>query len=134
MLVFFGFTNCPHICPMTLQNISSAMGHLGRRADRLTVVFIAVDTKRDTPARLREYREAFDKRIVMLTGSREQVNQAVRSYRVSVLISDADKAGNYTVGHSSYLYLMDEKGRFVSHFRHTVTAKRLANSLRNYLK
>jgi len=134
MLVFFGFTHCPDVCPLTLQNVSDALDMLGSKASRLAVVFIAVDSKRDTPARLKAFREAFDKRIVMLSGSEQQIRDVVKSYRVTVLIGEPDKNGNYTVDHSAYLYLMDKNGRFVTHFRHTVSAKELARLLNNYLK
>jgi protein SCO1/2 len=81
MLVFFGYTNCPDECPLTLQKMAAAMAKLGPLADRLTPLFITVDPARDTPARLASYLETFDLRIVGLTGSDAQIAAAAKAYR-----------------------------------------------------
>ena len=72
-LVFFGFTSCPDICPITLANISTALKSLGEQSQDVSVLFISIDPKRDTPERLRAYTEAFHPSIVGLTGSYQQI-------------------------------------------------------------
>jgi cytochrome oxidase Cu insertion factor (SCO1/SenC/PrrC family) len=82
MLVFFGFTNCPDICPVTTKNLSDLMGQLGTQADQVAPVFISVDPERDTPAVMKNYFANFDSRLIGLTGTPEQVKQAASAYKV----------------------------------------------------
>jgi protein SCO1 len=79
--IFFGFTNCPDVCPTTLLEMSNHLAKLGPDADRLAVVFVTVDTERDTPERLRAYLSTFDPRIIGLTGSPEQVAVAAKAWK-----------------------------------------------------
>ncbi|WP_026873443.1 SCO family protein [Inquilinus limosus] len=109
--VFFGFTHCPEICPTTLWEMSQALQALGPDADRLRVLFITVDPERDRPDMLQQYLQSFDRRIVGLTGSPEEIAAVAKSYRVywrRVPTSD----GDYTMDHSAMVYLMDAEGRF----------------------
>jgi protein SCO1/2 len=133
MLVFFGFTHCPDFCPTALYAVSQAMDRLGRDADRLTVVFITVDPERDTPAALAAYAPNFDKRIVWLTGSEAEIAAVARAYRVYYSKKPLAKPGEYTVDHSTYLYLMGRDGAFVTHFRHGIAPADLAAALKKNL-
>ena len=110
--IFFGFTYCPEVCPNTLTRLSGWMRALGPAADRLNVVFVSVDPERDTPKQLRAYLEPFDPRIRGYTGSPVQVAQIARNYRVYYKRL-AQPGGEYTVDHSSAIYLMDARGQFV---------------------
>lgn len=115
LLVFFGFTHCPHVCPSTLARLSTVLRELGPQADALTVAFITVDPERDTTARLAEYRAPFDARIRYLTGTPDQIADVARAYGVSYAkVALAD--GDYTMDHTAALYLMDGRNRLVESF------------------
>lgn len=110
--IFFGFTYCPEICPTTMADISGWLRALGPAADRLNVVFVSVDPERDTPAQLKLYLSNFDRRIQGFTGSPEAIAAAARAYRVYYRKVPTE-GGEYTVDHSSAIYLFDDKGAFV---------------------
>lgn len=109
--VFFGFTYCPEICPTTLWEMTQALNELGRDADRLKVVFVSVDPERDTPEALALYLQAFDPRIVGLTGSEADLAAVGRDYRAHWKKIASDD-GDYTMDHTASIYLMDAEGRF----------------------
>lgn len=135
MLIYFGFTHCPDICPGSLQVISSALEKLGPTADTVTPVFITVDPERDTPKVLRDYVASFHPRLVGLTGDKEEVDRVVKkTFRVyAKKVEDPNQAGSYTMDHASLIYLMDENGKFVHYFPHPTSADKLAEQLRTYL-
>jgi protein SCO1/2 len=110
--VFFGFTYCPEVCPTTLTEIGAALNALGRDADKLNVVFVSVDPERDTPEQMKTYLSNFDPRIQGFTGAPEAVAKTAKAYRVFYKKVPLE-GGNYTVDHSSAVYLFDKKGRFV---------------------
>ena len=110
--VFFGFTYCPEVCPTTLAEMTAALKALGPDADRLNVVLISVDPERDTPAQMKLYLSNFDPRIQGFTGSVQQVDAAAKAYHVYHQKVPTE-GGGYTVDHSSAIYLMDRRGRFV---------------------
>ena len=114
LLVYFGYTSCPDVCPTTLNEVSSAMTKLGARAARVQPLFVTVDPRRDTPAVVEQYASSFPP-VIGLTGTTEQIAQVARAYRVTyapqkVTFGSAD----YTVDHSSVLYPMGPDGRFVA--------------------
>ncbi|MEQ1718689.1 MAG: SCO family protein [Hyphomicrobium sp.] len=120
MLVFFGFTHCPDICPSALQVMSAALEKLGDKARDITPVFVSLDAERDTPEKLADYIQSFDKRFVGLTGSKEEVAAVAKVYRVYYQIVPDDKvAGDYTIDHAAIIYLMGKDGQFVTHIPHT---------------
>ena len=129
MLVFFGFTNCPDFCPTALVTISQGLEKLGPKAERLAPLFVTVDPERDTPAQLKNYAQNFDKRIAMLTGSVDDVAGAARAYRVYYAKRPLEQAGEYTMDHSAYIYLMGPDGKYLTHFRHGISADDLAAAL-----
>jgi len=118
MLIYFGFTFCPDICPTELSAMADALDLLPPEvADRVQPIFITIDPERDTPAVVGEYAAAFHPRLVGLTGSPEQIQAAARAYRVYYAKQEAETAGApYLMAHSSIIYLMDEDGRFARHF------------------
>jgi protein SCO1/2 len=128
MLVYFGFTNCPDLCPTALLAITQAMEKLGAKAKALVPVFITVDPERDTPDKLKIYGENFDKRIVMLTGTPAEIAAVARAYRVYYAKRKLDD-GDYTMDHSGYMYLMGPDGKFITHFRSAISADNLAAAL-----
>ena len=126
MLVFFGYTNCPDECPLTLQKMAAALKNLGPLADKVAPLFITVDPARDTPARLASYLENFDPRIVGLTGSDEQIAAAAKAYRVYYSPAEHEKSGADIVGHSTFLYLMNPAGKFNALLPSDVDAEKLS--------
>ena len=113
MAMFFGFTNCPDICPTTLLRMTELMTKLGPDADKLQVVLVSVDPERDTPEILKSYLEQFDPRFSAMTGTPEQLAAFAKGYRfVYKKISLQD--GNYTMDHSAGVYLYDANGQFRS--------------------
>lgn len=134
MLVTFGYTHCPDICPVTVQAIGDTLDQLGPAADQVAGIFVSVDPQRDTPAALKDYVESVSPRIVALTGTAAQVAAAARAYRVYYRIGgDPARDPNYTVDHTALLYLMDREGRFVTHFTHQTPPEAMAAAIRRVL-
>jgi len=130
MLVFFGFTSCPDICPAGLQLVAAALDKLGDKADRIVPVFISVDPERDTPEKLGEYVQNFDTRFVGLTGTPEEIAKAAKAYRVYYKkVPNADLPDDYAIDHTAIFYLMDPKGEFVTHFTPTTPLEEMAARL-----
>ena len=133
LLVFFGFTNCPDICPLSIDKIMEAMDLLGKKSKKLQPLFITVDPERDTPDILATYVSAFDSRIIGLTGTTEQIRKVSNSYKVYYQKQPADEKDNqtsdYQVNHSAITYLMSDKGQFIIHFSYGTTAKEMAAKL-----
>jgi protein SCO1 len=112
--LFFGYTYCPDVCPTTLSDITTWLADLGPDADKLKVYFITVDPERDTKEVMGSYLEAFDPRIIGLTGSREAIDQILKDYRVYSRKVPGDDASTYTMDHTATVYLLDSKAQFVS--------------------
>jgi protein SCO1/2 len=130
MLVFFGFTNCPDVCPAGLQVLAAALDLLGDKAQGVTSLFITVDPERDTPELVGKYAKSFHPRIVGLSGTPEQVAGAVKAYRVYARKQPSEGgAADYNMDHSSFFYLMDASGAYVKHFPHNVDAAKLADDV-----
>lgn len=132
MLVYFGYTHCPDACPTALQDIADALAQLGPMADQIVPIFITIDPARDTVAYLKGYAEQFDARFVALTGDADQVASAAKAYRV--YYRKADDKPDYTMDHTSIVYLMGRDGTFLTHFTHETTPDQMAAALRNYVK
>jgi protein SCO1 len=131
-IVFFGFTNCPDICPTTLFEMSEVLKRLGPDAQKTAALFISVDPERDTPEKLKDYISSFHPRIFGLTGTPEQIAAVEKDYRVyakKVPLKD----GDYTMDHSAVVYLMDKQGRFVAPFNLKKSADESAADLKRYL-
>jgi protein SCO1 len=107
--VFFGFTHCPDVCPTTLLDWSNVLGSLGADADKLKVVFVSVDSERDTPQALKAYLSSFDPRIIGLSGSAGDVAVAARSF--NAYYERVASAGSFTFDHSTKVYLVGRDGR-----------------------
>ncbi len=119
MLVFFGYTFCPDICPTTLGSVSFILDELGASADNIAPLFITVDPQRDTAEVMAEYVDAFHPAIVGLTGSPEAIATTAGNFRVFYnRVENEEDPEAYIVDHSGYLYLFDPNGRFVRPFAH----------------
>jgi protein SCO1/2 len=126
LLVFFGFTQCPDICPTGLQVMAATLDKLGTKADGLVPMFITVDPARDTPEIMQAYVSAFHTRLTGLTGSEAEIQAVTKAYRVyAKRVDDPGSAGGYTMDHSGFIYLMDPAGTYVTHFRHNANPDEL---------
>lgn len=130
MLVYFGYTFCPDVCPTELQTMISALSSLGKEAGRITPVFITIDPERDTPKVMGEYTKLFSDRLVGLTGSAAQIAAAAKAYRVYYARAKSAQATGYLMDHSSFIYLMGPDGKLAALFGHDTDAKQLAAGLR----
>jgi protein SCO1/2 len=134
MLVFFGFTFCPDVCPTALQVASEALSKLGPKADRFVPIFVSIDPERDTPAQLASYVESFHPQLVGLTGSQAEIDAAVKAYRVYVRrVEDPKSTAGYTFDHTSLIYVMGPDGAYRTHFTHTTNADAMAERLARLL-
>jgi protein SCO1/2 len=132
LLVFFGYTHCPDICPTTLFEMSEVLRALGKDADRVNALFITVDPERDTAAAMKDYLSSFDPHLRGATGDRAEVDAAEKAYRVyakKVPLKD----GDYSMDHTALVYLMDKQGRFVAPFKLDRKPEEAAADLRRYL-
>ena len=131
MLVYFGYTFCPDVCPLGLTTIADALDALPPAVqDQVVPVFITVDPERDTAAVLHDYVPQFSPRLIGLTGSEAEIAAALRAYRVYAAKSDAPAPdGDYTVDHSTVTYLMGRDGRYLTHFGHGTTPEDMATSI-----
>ena len=111
-LLFFGFTNCPDICPTTIARLTSIINSLDtqKRLD-MQILFVSVDYKRDTPKNLDEYTDAFSKQVIGLTGNKTELDEVTRRYRVAYALGNPDEAGNYEVSHSSAVFAFGRDGQ-----------------------
>ncbi|MCC5997317.1 MAG: SCO family protein [Oceanicaulis sp.] len=138
MLIYFGFTYCPDVCPASLQVMGAALEQLSpdERA-QFQPILISVDPERDTPELLAQYvtAPAFPENLTGLTGTLEQVRNAARAYRVFFArVEDDGVSPDYTVDHSSIIYLMDREGRFVEVFPHATSPAVIAARLQAFLE
>ncbi|MHA1132754.1 MAG: SCO family protein [Alphaproteobacteria bacterium] len=134
MLVFFGFTHCPDICPAELQVMSAALEDLGADADKVVPIFITLDPERDTPEAVTAYVQNFGTNFVGLTGSPEAIEKAAKAYRVTYQkFQDESMGDDYSIDHSALVYLMGPDGAFVTHIPYGTPPKKMAETLRRYL-
>jgi protein SCO1/2 len=130
-LVFFGFTNCPEICPTTLFDISEVLNKLGPDVDKVNALFVTVDPERDTPAQLKEYLTSFNPRLIGLSGDPAALAAVAKAYRVYYK-KVPQEGGSYTMDHTAIVYLMDKQGNFVAPFNLKRRPEDSAAELRRY--
>ena len=134
MLVFFGFTHCPDICPAELQVMAAALDGLGPDAEKVVPIFITLDPERDTPEAVTAYVENFGPNFVGLSGSLEAIAKDAKAYRVSYQKFQDEKTGdNYTIDHSALAYLMDPDGEYITHIPYGTPAPKMTEILRRNL-
>jgi protein SCO1 len=131
-LVFFGFTHCPDVCPTTLFEVSEVLRTLGPDANRTAALFVTVDPERDTPIAMNDYLSSFDPRLRGATGSPEQIAAVEKTFRVYSKKVPNAKGDDYTMDHTSLVYLMDKSGAFVKPFSLKRSAADAASELRRY--
>jgi cytochrome oxidase Cu insertion factor (SCO1/SenC/PrrC family) len=133
MLVYFGFTYCPDVCPTDLLQMTLAMDQLGQAGEMVQPVFITVDPERDTAEHLRGYMSLFHPRFVGLTGDAIAIQAAAGAYRVYYKKVERDDSSDYTVDHSAFIYLMGRDGEYLGFFPPGTSAERLAETIRPLL-
>jgi protein SCO1/2 len=134
MLVYFGFTYCPDVCPTELGTIAAALDALEEAGERVTPVLVTVDPERDTPAALADYVSRFHPRMVGLTGTPEQVAAVARAYRVFYAKVQRPEMSQYLMDHSSFIYLVGPDGRVRSLFRPETSPEAIAQAVRSQLR
>lgn len=127
--LFFGYTQCPDVCPTTMTSMAQAMKLLGSDADRVQVAFITLDPERDTHALLAEYVPQFDKRFLGLRGNLAETDAVAKSFKV-FYSKQPGKSGGYTLDHTAGTYVFDPAGRLRLYVRHGETPERIADDLR----
>jgi len=132
MLIYFGFTYCPDVCPTDLQQMGMAVDQLGPAGDAVQPIFITVDPERDTPEHLKDYVTMFHPRFVGLTGDANAIKEAARAYRTYYAKVDFGKS-DYTVDHSAFIYLMGRNGEYLGFFPPGTSAELLAGTLRPFV-
>ncbi|MBI2985856.1 MAG: SCO family protein [Deltaproteobacteria bacterium] len=140
LLVSFGYTHCPDVCPLTLAQVSATLKRLGKDARYVRPLFITVDSERDTPEVLASYVKAFHPAIIGLTGTPQQirsVTKAYNAYYAKVPLKTAGKVSypsHYKVDHTSFIYLMGSNGSFVDVFGFKTSPQKMADKIREELK
>ena len=132
LLVFFGYTHCPDVCPTTLFEISEVLRAMGPDADRVHALYITVDPERDTPAVMKDYLSSFDPHLRGATGDRKAIEAAEKAYRVFAQKVPGEN-GDYSMDHTALVYLMDKQGRFVAPFSLKRRPEEAAADLKKYL-
>ncbi|MCC3303268.1 SCO family protein [Sneathiella sp. HT1-7] len=133
LLMFFGFTNCPDVCPTEMQTISLVLQELGDDAEEVVPVFVTVDPERDTPEIMAEFVAAFHPAIVGLTGSEDAISDIKKKYRVYSQKQNEDDPDFYLVDHTSFTYLMGRDGDLITVFSYGVPAEEMASKIREQL-
>ena len=133
VLVFFGYTQCPDVCPTTMAEMASVMQKLGPQADQVQVLFVTLDPERDTQQLLASYVPAFDKRFVGLYGTPEQTAKVARDFKVFYSKVPGKEPGSYTIDHTAGTYAYDREGRLRLFIRHESGADAIVHDIRQLL-
>jgi protein SCO1/2 len=134
VVVFFGYTQCPDVCPTTLSTLAEAMKVLGPDADRVQVLFVTVDPDRDTQPLLAEYVPAFDKRFVGLRGDAAATEKVAKEFKVIYQKQPGPTPDTYTVDHSAGVFVFDPQGRLRVYMSHGQSPQVFAHDLRELLR
>ncbi|WP_297909927.1 SCO family protein [Thiomonas sp.] len=110
VVLYFGYTHCPDVCPLTMSHLADAVQALGAKADDVRILFVSVDPARDTQAILKAYTRAFSPQAVGLTGSMAQIQAVTKRFHVAFNYDQKDASGNYVVNHSAAIYVFDKRG------------------------
>lgn len=134
VVLYFGYTFCPDVCPTELQSISLALDKLGGAAETVQPLFITVDPERDTPARLAEFVSSFHSRLIGLTGPLADIRKTAVEYRTFFVKNGATTPGEYSVDHTGFIYLVGKDGRYLGFLPPGVTPDEIADSIRARLQ
>ncbi len=130
MLIYFGYTYCPDVCPTELQVMSAALDEIGPAAQKVQPLFITVDPERDTAAQLSDYMGNFHEAFLGLTGTPEEIAKAAKAYRVYYeKVEDSSSTVGYLMDHSSFVYLMGPDGKFIKVFSYGTSPDDMARGI-----
>lgn len=136
MLIYFGYTFCPDVCPTELAKMAAALDLFAQadpaRAEKVVPIFVSVDPERDTPAQLRDYAQLFHPRLVAMTGTADQVRAVANTYKVyyaKVQPEGGPGGDDYLMDHSSQIFLMGPDAEYITHFPSSTTVQRIAETL-----
>jgi protein SCO1/2 len=132
LLIYFGYSFCPDVCPTTLQEMGAALDRLGPKRTRVVPLFISIDPARDTPKILKDYMKNFGPGFVGLTGSDKAIAQVAREYHVYIRKHPLP-GGTYSMDHSGVIYLMGPDGKFVTYYEAEIGPDKMADDLRSRL-
>lgn len=133
LLVYFGYTYCPDVCPTELQTMTEALDLMGASASAVQPLFITIDPERDTVSEMADYVSNFHPSMVGLTGSAEDIDAAAKTYRVYYAKGPVDEDDAYLMDHSSFVYLIDPNGRYVTHFGPLTPPQEMADKIASFL-
>jgi protein SCO1 len=133
VLVFFGYTSCPDLCPTVLLEIAQALAQLGPMAGRVQPIFVSVDPERDTPKILRAYVNDFDERILPLTGTADQLDRAAKSFGIEFFRISGSAPDDYTIAHSALMTLLGPEGGLVMRISTDISAEQIASKLKKLI-
>jgi len=130
VVLYFGYTSCPDVCPTTLASLRQALNDLGEKADEVQLVFVAVDWQKDTPERVASYLDAFHPDFVGLSGTQEQIDAVTKDFFIFYQINPPDENGYYTVDHTATMQVLDREGRLMLTWPYGLTADELLDDLK----
>lgn len=137
VLLFFGYTHCPDICPTTMSNVAAAMDLLTpAEQQKVQPIFITVDPERDSAGHLAEYVGFFHPKMIGLSGTMQEIRQAAKNFSVEFFVdngSDNASKGNYLISHTSYLFLIDKQGKVSDMMSSFTTPQDIAATVRKYV-
>lgn len=136
VLLYFGFTHCPDICPDELEKLSAVVSTLDQDTSlpQIQPLFITVDPERDDVPALAQYVKDFHPRIIGLTGTSEEVTNAGRDYRVYARAGPKDEDGDYIVDHTTLIYLISPDGLFLDYYNRAKTQEQITENVRKHIK
>lgn len=134
VLLYFGYTFCPDICPATLANVGQALNQIGSKADDVQLIMISLDPGRDTPEKLAEYVAHFHPSFIGITGSQEQIDTVASLYGIFYQINQGSDATGYLIDHTATLMVIDREGYLKLVFPFGVTAEEIADDLKYMIR
>jgi protein SCO1 len=136
VILYFGYTSCPDICPTTLAGLSAVINNLTKaETSQLQVIFVSVDYKRDTPEKMANYTGAFNPAFIGLSGTQSQIDQVTRQYDIYYKLNDPDpKTGFYSVDHTSTVLVLDPHGELIMTWPYGQQPDEIASDIKNLLK
>ena len=133
MLIYFGFTYCPDVCPTTLIKMADVIDRLGEDSDNVNSIFISIDPERDKEEVIKDYVSAFHDEIIGLTGSEEQISSVAKDWGVYYQKEDIEGSEDYTVNHLDIIFLANANGEYVDFFPPKIQSALIVEKIRNII-
>ncbi len=134
VLIYFGYTFCPDICPGTLANVAQALRSMGDKAEEVQLIMVSLDPERDTPEKLAEYMGHFDPSFIGITGTKAQIDEVTALYGIFYQKAEGSEATNYLIDHTATLMVLDREGFLKLVFPYGVTSEEIADDLKYMLR